>query len=337
LTRKSLQPIVCCLGDDVGGNPTQFVLERAFTDRALSDWKLFSAEIRNEQIGEALAAFELLGIDSVLLLTDPMRSLVLGESLPVVAQPLAKWCGRATLLQRLTTDAVAEEKPADNASAAAEAEEVRRPTWEASYSAGSAILQSILGSKSLGMNDPTAIKELSCLVLGDSPIARAAVATLVHAEISRVWWKVGESVEALQDQAPPAIIELIQTSIADNRLKISPELPDDTDITYDTVLLTDDRGTRELEKWLAREPSYSNLGINSQGDSPGRRDAQRIVYIRKDIFSLSPSKLAAVETAQTIHETDWLAKMLEEDFLRFTGVASNPAVVRDALDEYLEL
>jgi hypothetical protein len=29
--------------------------------------------------------------------------------------------------------------------------------------------------------------------------------------------------------------------------------------------------------------------------------------------------------------------MLEEDFLRFTGVASNPAVVRDALDEYLEL
>jgi len=334
LTRKSLQPIVCCLGDDVGGNPTQFVLERAFTDRALSDWKLFSAEIRNEQISEALAAFELLGIDSVLLLTDPMRSLVLDQSLPVLAQPLAKWCGRATLLQRLTIEAVSEEKPADAASGAGD---VRRPTWEASYSAGSAILQSILGSLSPGIKDLAAIKELSCLILGDSPIARAAVATLVHADVRQVWWKVGDSIDALQDRAPPAIIELLQTSIAENRLKISHDLPDDSDLTYDTVVLADDRATRELEKWLVREHSPSSLSVTAEGDSPSRRDGERIVYIRKDIFLLAPSKLAAIETAQTIRETDWLAKMLEEDFLRFTGVAPNPAVVRDALDEYLEL
>lgn len=334
MTRKSLQPIVCCLGDDVGGNPTQFVLERAFTERALSDWKLFSAEIRNEQIGEALAAFELLGIDSVLLLTDPIRSTVLDESLPVLAQPLAKWCGRASLLQRLTIDSVAEEKPAEAVSGGGE---VRRPTWEASYSAGSAILQSILGSLSAGTKDLAAIKELSCFILGDSPIARATVATLLHADIRRVWWKVGDSIDALQDSAPPSIIDLLQTSIAENRLKISHDLPDDSDFTYDTVVLADDRGTRELEKWLGREHSPSNLSVHSEGDSPSRSNGERIVYIRKDVFSLSPSKLAAIETAQTIHETDWLAKMLEEDFLRFTGVAPNPAVVRDALDEYLEL
>jgi len=309
---------VCCLGDDVGGNPTQFVLERAFADRGLSDWKLFTAEIINAQIGDALSSFELLGIDSVLLLTDSIRSLAIGGELPVAMQPIAEWCGRATLLRRQWDESATEEKatePTDGASAST------RRAWEASYSAGSAILQSILGSNFAEADSQTA-KELNCIVLGDNPVARATVAALVSYETARVWWRVGESSTPLADRCPADLSSVLQGAVAAERLKICAELPDDTGANYDTIVLGDERWNRELEKWLAREQP---------------RTVQRMVDARSDVFSLSPLKLPTADTLQTIRQTDWLGKMLEEDFLRLTGVAPNPATVRDALDEYLEL
>lgn len=327
MTRKSLQPIVCCLGDDVGGNPTQFVLERAFADRGLSDWKLFSAEIVNTNIGEALSAFELLGIESVLLLTDPIRSLVLGPTLPVAAHPIAQWCGRATMLRRIWIEGIAEEKVADATEGMVTAP---RPVWEATYSIGSAILQSILGLDSTiseaaadsASATVSTTPELHCLVLGDSPIARATVAALVSFETCRIWWRVAEASAPLSDHCPLELSEVMQGAIAAERLKICADLPDDTGWNYDTIVLGDERWNRELEKWLARE----QLGT-----------IQRMVDARSDVFSLSPLKLPLADTIHTIRQTDWLGKMLEEDFLRLTGVAPNPATVRDALDEYLEL
>ena len=302
----------------MGGNPTQFVLERAFADRGLSDWKLFTAEIINAQIGDALTSFELLGIDSVLLLTDSIRSLAVGGELPVAMQPIAQWCGRATLLRRLWDESGTEEKatePTDSAPSSP------RRAWEASYSAGSAVLQSILGPNFAEADSQTA-KELNCIVLGDSPVARATVAALVSYETARVWWRVGESSTPLADRCPADLSIILQGAVAAERLKICAELPDDTGVNYDTIVLGDERWNRELEKWLSRE-------------QPGT--VQRMVDARSDVFSLSPLKLPTADTLQTIRQTDWLGKMLEEDFLRLTGVAPNPATVRDALDEYLEL
>lgn len=310
----------------MGGNPTQFVLERAFADRGLSDWKLFSAEIVNENIDEALSAFELLGIESVLLLTEPIRSLVLGPTLPVAAHPIARWCGRATMLRRIWVEGVSEEKAAE---ATEDTVAPSRPVWEATYSIGSAILQSILGVDSTiseatdsALSTVASTPELHCLVLGDSPMARATVAALVSFETCRIWWRVTEASAPLSDHCPLELSEVIQGAIAAERLKICPDLPDDTGGNYNTIVLGDDRWNRELEKWLARE----QLG-----------DIQRMVDARSDVFSLSPLKLPLADTIHTIRQTDWLGKMLEEDFLRLTGVAPNPAIVRDALDEYLEL
>ena len=319
----------------MGGNPTQFALERAFTDRGLTDWKLFSAEIVNEQIGEALSAFELLGIESVLLLTDPIRSLVLGESLPVKAQPLAQWCGRATLLRRLWDEPAVEEKSAESTEGAIVP---RRPVWEASYSVGSAILQSILATAPAHSNaapvESAGSNELHCLVSGDSPTARAVVAALVSFETSHIWWRVGEAATPLSDHCPLELSEVLQGAVGAERLKISAELPDDTGLVYDTIVLGDERWNRELEKWLLRE----QLGTGQRTSSVTRtHTVQRMVDARSDVFSLSPLKLPIADTVKTIRQTDWLGKILEEDFLRLTGVAPNPAIVRDALDEYLEL
>jgi hypothetical protein len=368
LTRKSLQPIVCCLGDDVGGNPTQFALERAFADRGLSDWKLFSAEISNEDIGKALSALDLLGIESALLLTDGLRRSVVADSSPVLAQPLAKWCGRATLLRRLPENSTSPEKlpekatdktlekttdkTPDQAEHTSGTAAVPAPlTWEATYSVGSAMLQSILaagrtpassshnataagagysdnssgpregsGAGSEGLHGAATV--FHCIVLGDSPTARAVVAALVSFESSHIWWRVAESSAPLSDHCPLELSEVLQGAIGAERLKICAEMPDDTGIIYDTIVFADERWQRDLEKWLAREQS-SNV--------------RRMVDARSDVFSLAPPKLPTADTIQIIRQTDWLGKILEEDFLRLTGVAPNSAIVRDALDEYLEL
>lgn len=346
---------MCCLGDDVGGNPTQFALERAFADRGLSDWKLFSTEISNEDIGKALSALDLLGIESVLLLTDAIRETVLADSSPVLAQPLAKWCGRATLLRHLPESTIAPEKqPEKTDETSGATADPPKPAWEATYSVGSAILQSILGAartnfgtrdnasvtgaSDAGYNDashkpregsgagpeatPGVLSACHCIVLGDSPTARAVVAALVSFETSHIWWRVAESAAPLSDHCPLELSEVLQGAIGAERLKICAEMPDDTGINYDTIVLADERWQRDLEKWLTREqPSI----------------VRRMVDARSDVFSLAPPRLPIADTIQLIRQTDWLGKILEEDFLRVTGVAPNSAIVRDALDEYLEL
>lgn len=362
----------------MGGNPTQFAIERAFADRGLSDWKLFSAEISNDDIGKALSALDLLGIESVLLLTDALRRAVVADASPVLAQPLAKWCGRATLLRRLPENSTSPEKTPEKALEKATdkgpdkasektsgvAEESSGVTavpvplaWEATYSVGSAILQSILGAgrTAAGGNhhaftaggaggagggygdNSTGPREGSgagpealhgapttchCIVLGDSPTARAVVAALVSFETSHIWWRVAESSAPLSDHCPLELSEVLQGAIGAERLKICAEMPDDTGIIYDTIVFADERWQRDLEKWLAREQSSI---------------VRRMVDARSDVFSLAPPKLPTADTIQIIRQTDWLGKILEEDFLRLTGVAPNSAIVRDALDEYLEL
>lgn len=47
------QPILCCLGESVAGQPTQFLMERAFTARGL-DWRALSVEVPPELLNAAL-------------------------------------------------------------------------------------------------------------------------------------------------------------------------------------------------------------------------------------------------------------------------------------------
>lgn len=345
-----MQPIVCCLGDDVGGNPTQFVLERAFADRGLTDWKLFSAEIANEKFGEALQAFELLGIENVLLLTDTIRSSISLADLPITNHSVATWCRRATFLrcqekaspgniypEKTPPEKTTEKNPGRNLEEPTEAAVLPASRlWEPSYSVGSAILQSILAAPppqtaeaqstsahTTGSLPPElATTELRCIVLGDSPTSRAAVAALVSNEQSQIYWRVEDSSAPLAECRSLELQEAFQAALAAERLKISSDSPDELASDYNTVVIGDERWSRELEKHLNRE-HFSSL--------------KRIVDARSDVLSLSPLKLPTLESIVLIRQTDWLGKMLEEDILRLTGVAPNPAVVRDALDEYLEL
>lgn len=78
---STTQPIVCCIGQSVAGQPTQFLLERAFESIRLH-WRALSVEIRPEKLSlvceaaremgfHGLRFFESLEVQACELLTQP--------------------------------------------------------------------------------------------------------------------------------------------------------------------------------------------------------------------------------------------------------------------------
>ena len=71
LTRV-LQPYVCCLGNPVAGNPTQFVMYRAARDCGV-DWRFFTSQVEVDQFEIAFRGVQALGLSGVALF-EPFQS-----------------------------------------------------------------------------------------------------------------------------------------------------------------------------------------------------------------------------------------------------------------------
>jgi len=56
----ALQPIVCCLGQPVAGNPTQFMMEQAFAALGL-DWRYLTLEVPADKLADAVRGLRALG------------------------------------------------------------------------------------------------------------------------------------------------------------------------------------------------------------------------------------------------------------------------------------
>lgn len=51
---RTTQPVLCCLGESVAGNPTQFMMERAFASQGL-DWRALTVEVAQPDLEAAIA------------------------------------------------------------------------------------------------------------------------------------------------------------------------------------------------------------------------------------------------------------------------------------------
>lgn len=71
LTRV-LQPYVCCLGNPVAGNPTQFVMYRAARASGV-DWRFFTSQVEVDQFEIAFRGVQALGLSGMALF-DPFQS-----------------------------------------------------------------------------------------------------------------------------------------------------------------------------------------------------------------------------------------------------------------------
>ncbi len=60
MSNDSLQPIVSCMGQPVAGNPTQFMMERAFKQAGL-DWRYLTLEVAPEGLADAVRGMRAMG------------------------------------------------------------------------------------------------------------------------------------------------------------------------------------------------------------------------------------------------------------------------------------
>ena len=58
---QGLQDIVCCIGQPIAGNPTQFMMERAFEAEGL-DWRYLTFEVPPESLADAVRGLKALGL-----------------------------------------------------------------------------------------------------------------------------------------------------------------------------------------------------------------------------------------------------------------------------------
>lgn len=68
---RVLQPHVCCLGNPVAGNPTQFVMSKAAKYCGL-DWQFFTSQVATEDFDAAMRGVQALGLQGVAIL-DPYQ------------------------------------------------------------------------------------------------------------------------------------------------------------------------------------------------------------------------------------------------------------------------
>ncbi len=72
---RVLQPYVCCLGNPVAGNPTQFVMYRAARACGV-DWRFFTSQVEVDQFETAFHGVQALGLSGMALF-DPFQSMAL--------------------------------------------------------------------------------------------------------------------------------------------------------------------------------------------------------------------------------------------------------------------
>ena len=71
---RIVEPVVCCLGESAGGDPTQFVMERLTREAGL-DWRFITAELSADQIGLAVAGIRAMNFDGIAFLEPVAASL----------------------------------------------------------------------------------------------------------------------------------------------------------------------------------------------------------------------------------------------------------------------
>ena len=108
---RVVQPLVACLGNPVGGNPTQFVMTKLVREAEL-DWRFFTSEVPPELFETAFRGIQALGMSGAAILPPFQKSIepFLGSisanakalgAVEVVKWESDQWIGDETLSQAI--------------------------------------------------------------------------------------------------------------------------------------------------------------------------------------------------------------------------------------------
>lgn len=278
----SLQEVVCCLGQPVAGNPTQYMMEKAFVAAGL-DWRYLTCEVPPEKLGDAMRGIRALGFKGANF-TIPHKVAVIPylDSL----SPAATLMGAVNCVNRVGDALIGEN--ADGKGFFQSLREVCNPAG------------------------------LSIAILGAGGAARAIAVELALSGAADITI-VNRSAERGQ-----VLVDLLNEKTSAKASLVAPER--DYEISPDAAVFI----------------NATSIGL---GDAAARLpiavDSLRTDLIVADvIFNPPQTWLIRTATDRGCRTIDGLGMLVNQAVICFeiwTGIAPDAGVMRDALEEFLEI
>lgn len=278
----SLQEIVCCMGQPVAGNPTQFMIERAFAAAGL-DWRYLTLEVAPENLADAIRGFRAMGFTGGNL-TIPHKVAVI-QHLDGLSEA-AELMGAVNCINRVDDKLIGENTD------------------------GKGFVQSL--------RDIASPDGKKVTILGAGGAARAIAVELGLSGVSEIT-VVNRSAERGQ--------ELV--NLLNERVKVAAKF----------ALW---EGKYAVEEGTDIVINATSIGLgNATARVPLDYDSLRPTMLVADVIFNPPQTVFLSEAAQRECKTlDGLGMLVNQGVIGFkiwTDVAPDPNVMREALEEYLEL
>ncbi len=277
----SLQPILALLGHPVGGNPTQYMTEKAFLHRGL-DWRYLTLDVSPEELGDALRGMKAMGFRGGNLI-DPHKEAAL--AFLDRAAKTAELTGIVNLIRREDEELVGENTE------------------------GRAMIEALASRVSL-------VDKTVCL-LGAGHMARAAAVELAQAHVGRL---------VIVDRTPARAAEL--AALISQKLDVRVEhvpweeplrLDADTGVFINAASLAD--ADPDAEPPLAADAFIAGMLV-----------VDATVDLNTRLLTAARQRGCA-----TLDGVEILIEEAAINFKLWTGIEADHTVLREAVEEYLEL
>jgi len=285
------QSVIVCIGPSVAGQPTQFLLERAFASQSL-DWRALSVEVAEEKFGIACAGMLAMGFRGLRLF---------GEYESQAVTSLANGDTNSHFIGRVTSGC-----PADNG-------------WQLWDNCGFAWLDCLTWNQ-----PPPSLIWLH----GDSRATRSLFVALSQVPVAPPWlWTL-----APVDQAAKVLPGQIERLKTEGRLT-EAETIDNTSWLQQQLMNTQGESNPPTQKHLALVTQTAAIPDSIGGQISGLH-CPSLSMITSHSSALP--KLLAGCPLRRIGESELAVAGEAYDLLRWTGVAVDLALLRDAYDEYCD-
>lgn len=279
---ESIQQLVCCMGQPVAGNPTQFMMERAFAAAGV-DWRYLTLEVPPENLASAVQGIRAMGFCGGNF-TIPHKMAVI-EHLDGLSEA-AELMGAVNCVTRVGEQLIGENTD------------------------GKGFVQSLRG-----LTEPA---EKRVVVLGAGGAARAIAVELGLSKVAEITI-VNRTAERGQE-----LVNLLIDRVDVAAKLVTWEGDFEVEAETDIIINATSIGLGNPE---ARVPlDYTTL-------SPGKVVADVVFNPPETVFLREASRRGC----QTL---DGLGMLVNQGIIGFkiwTGVDPDPIVMREALEEYLEL
>lgn len=307
---RVLQPLVACLGNPVGGNPTQFVMTRVARDAEL-DWRFFTAQVEPELFETAFRGVQAMGMAGAAILA-PFQQHATG--LVDQLTPSARILGRVSVAR------------------------CDGQNWIGENTFGSAVV-SLLASRfaGQGLDSDTAFAAQAIAVLGSSQTARA----IQHAIVSMPGdYRIIHCVESEREAQAPRVTQIGSVPGAD--------CADDAGALECRSLDQLSELDRPLRALIVEDPSsivkpHSGLRARAIREIPwGVRPF--CLFTNSHSSSILPFEKFKQLLRDEMHgreldtadEMDLMVHQTAVDFHFWTSYEPNLELIRESLEEYLQ-